>query len=115
MSVADWMDEFPAAITICDAQGIIVYMNQRSAQTFAADGGQTLIGSNLLNCHPEPARSKLHALLTAQPPRSNAYTIEKNGLRKLIFQAPWYQNGQFAGLVELSLPLPDPLPHFIRK
>jgi transcriptional regulator with PAS, ATPase and Fis domain len=111
----DWMSEFPAAITICDANGIIVYMNQKSLQTFADQGGAALIGSNLLHCHPEPARSKLHALLTANPPHSNAYTIEKNGLHKLIFQSPWYQQGQFAGLVELSLPIPHPLAHFIRN
>ncbi len=112
MSVPDWTQQFPAAITVCDAQGMILYMNDKSAQTFAKDGGAALIGSSLLDCHPEPARSKLQSLLEA--PRTNVYSIEKNGVHKLIFQSPWYQDGQFAGLVELSLEIPNPLPHFVR-
>ena len=44
----------------------------------------------------------------------NVYTIEKNGVRKLIYQSPWYQNGEFAGLVEISLEIPEQMPHFVR-
>lgn len=46
--------------------------------------------------------------------RINSYTIEKGGAKKLIYQAPWYENGRYRGLVEVSLPLPDTLPHFVR-
>jgi hypothetical protein len=42
------------------------------------------------------------------------YTIEKNGVRKLIFQAPWFQDGKYAGLVELALEIPAEMPHFVR-
>ncbi len=44
----------------------------------------------------------------------NAYTIEKNGVRKLIYQSPWYRGGEFAGYIELSLPVPADMPHFDR-
>jgi hypothetical protein len=44
----------------------------------------------------------------------NVYTIEKNGVKKLIFQSPWYKDGKYAGLVELSLEIPFELPHFVR-
>jgi hypothetical protein len=27
---------------------------------------------------------------------------------------PWYQDGEFAGVVEISIPIPDELPHFDR-
>jgi hypothetical protein len=27
---------------------------------------------------------------------------------------PWYRDGVFAGVVELSVPIPDELPHFDR-
>jgi hypothetical protein len=27
---------------------------------------------------------------------------------------PWYQDGKFAGIVEISIPIPDDLPHFDR-
>jgi hypothetical protein len=47
--------------------------------------------------------------------RANVYTIEKRGQKKLIYQAPWYQDGQYRGFIELSLELPAEMPHFIRE
>jgi transcriptional regulator with PAS, ATPase and Fis domain len=109
-----WIKEFPAAITVCDEVGIIMEMNDRAAKGFEADGGRKLLGSNMLDCHPEPARTKTERLLVAR--EKNVYTIEKNGVKKLIYQSPWYKNGQYAGFVELSLEIPfGDLPHFIRS
>jgi transcriptional regulator with PAS, ATPase and Fis domain len=106
------VQEFSAAVTVCDTEGVILDMNIKSAQTFAADGGKDLIGRNALDCHPEPSRSKMQQLLTEQ--RANVYTIEKAGLKKLIYQAPWYQEGRFSGIVELSIEIPAEMPHFAR-
>jgi PAS domain-containing protein len=108
-----WLQEFPGAITVCDPEGIILEMNDRAVEIFAAQGGAALIGTNLLDCHPEPARSKLKQLLEAQ--RTNVYTIEKKGVQKLIYQTPWYRQGRYSGFVEISLELPAILPHFIRE
>ncbi len=112
MPIPDWTREFPGAITVCDRDGTILDMNDRAAQVFAADGGRALIGRNVLDCHPEPARAKLRGLLGSGKP--NVYTIEKNGVRKLIYQAPWYQDGEYRGFVELSLEIPEAMPHFVR-
>ncbi|MBQ0016463.1 MAG: PAS domain-containing protein [Bacteroidales bacterium] len=106
-------EQLPLAITISDTDGNILDMNERSAQTFTKRGGKALIGKNLMDCHPEPARQKLIDLL--QNPRINAYTIEKEGQRKLIYQAPWYDGDNVGGMVELSLVLPDDMPHYVRK
>jgi len=46
--------------------------------------------------------------------RTNVYTIEKKGVRTLIYQAPWFQDGQYQGLVELSLVIPEIMPHYVR-
>jgi len=108
-----WTDEFPGAVTVCDRDGIILDMNDTSAKTFEADGGRALVGTNLLTCHPEPSRSKVADLLAN--PRVNAYTIEKRGVRKLIYQAPWYRDGEAQGIVELSLEIPADMPHFVRE
>jgi transcriptional regulator with PAS, ATPase and Fis domain len=108
-----WVKEAPYAITVCDAQGIILSMNDRSQEAFADYGGGDLIGTNLLDCHPEPSKSKLQDLLTN--PRANIYTIEKHGKKKMIYQTPWFQDGTFAGLVELALDLPESIPHFVRQ
>jgi PAS domain-containing protein len=107
-----WAQEFPGSITVCDAAGVILDLNDRAAETFAKDGGRELVGKNLLDCHPEPSRTKLHGLLASG--QLNAYTIAKGGQKKLIYQAPWYVDGEYRGLVEFALPLPDQLPHFVR-
>ena len=107
-----WVKEFPSAVTVCDRDGIILAMNDKSVKTFEADGGGALIGTNLLDCHPEPSRTKVKELLASG--RANVYTIEKNGLKKLIYQSPWYENGAYSGFVELSLVIPAEMPHFIR-
>ena len=108
----NWLKEFPAAITVCDPDGIILEMNDKAAKTFESDGGYALIGKNMLDCHPGLARQKTERLLAAK--EKNVYTIEKKGVKKLIYQSPWYQDGQYAGFVELSLEIPVEMPHFIR-
>jgi hypothetical protein len=48
-----WAGEFPAAITVCDPEGVILEMNDRAAKTFQDQGGRALIGTNMLDCHPD--------------------------------------------------------------
>ncbi len=112
MNDLSWTKEFPGSVTLCDTAGVILQMNDASASLFAKYGGRDLIGRNLLDCHPEPSRSKLAEMLATG--RANAYTIRKNGAKKLIYQSPWYEQGQYRGLVEIALSLPDEVPHFDR-
>lgn len=107
-----WSDEFDGAITICNRDGIITYMNDSSQKQFQNYGGIDLIGTSLLDCHPEPSRSKLASMLKS--PVSNTYTTEKGGIKKIIHQTPLYEEGVFSGLIEISFELPQPIPHFIR-
>jgi len=74
-----------------------------------ADGGAGLIGKNLLDCHPGLAREKVFELLKAGS--TNSYTIEKGGTRKLIYHSPWFEGGTYRGLVEISIPIPEQMPH----
>jgi hypothetical protein len=107
-----WIKEFPAAATVCDTEGILLEMNDKAAKSMEKDGGNDLIGKNMLDCHPDPARGKLERLMDNR--QVNVYTIEKNGVKKLIYQSPWYHNGEYAGFVELSMEIPFEMPHFIR-
>ena len=107
-----WIKEFPAAVTVCDLDGIILEMNEKSAKTFEKDGGLDLIGKNLFDCHPDPSRGKLERLMDSR--QVNVYTIEKNGVKKLIYQSPWVLNGEYAGFIELAFEIPFEMPHFIR-
>jgi len=113
MDTSSWLNGMAVAITVCDREGNIVYMNDQAARTFAADGGKALLGKKLWACHPEAANEKIRRLLAEG--KSNSYTIEKHGLKKLIHQVPWHENNELAGLVEFSLVIPLKLPHFVRS
>lgn len=80
----DYFKEVNLAVTICDKEGKILEMNDKSRKTFLKPGQEDLIGKNVLDCHPEPAHSLLADML--QNPRTNVYTIEKKGIKKLIYQ-----------------------------
>jgi|SRR5665648_38445 len=108
----NWTDEFLGAITVCDREGIVVYMNDRSKQQFAKSGEESLLGNSLIDCHPEPARTFLKKMLAEPIP--NSYTIEKRGIRKMIHQTPWMQDGEFNGVVEISFEIPMELVHHKR-
>jgi len=108
----DYLKELEVAVTISDKDNTIVYMNDASVKTFEKYGGVELIGSDLLDCHPGDSNRKLRELIESQ--RSNTYMIEKNGRKKLIFQAPVFENGKYDGFLEISIPLPEDLPLFNR-
>jgi PAS domain S-box-containing protein len=107
-----WVNEFAGAITVCDSAGIILEMNYRAEKMFLEQGRRDLVGSNLIDCHPEHARTKLQEIMKQR--QANVYTIEKNGQKKILYQAPWYTEGQYCGYVEIVLDLPGSMPHFIR-
>ena len=108
----NWTDGFKGAITVCDCEGIVVYMNDESKRIFAKYAQDSLVGKSLLFCHPEPARTKLMEMMVE--PCSNTYTIEKNGIRKMIHQTPWMEDGQFKGVVEMSFEIPMEMSHHSR-
>ena len=108
----DYFKEVNLAVTICDKEGKILEMNDKSRKTFLKPGQEDLIGKNVLDCHPEPAHSLLADML--QNPRTNVYTIEKKGVKKLIYQTPWYVEGEFMGFMELPMEIPFEMKHCVR-
>jgi PAS domain S-box-containing protein len=113
MKIEKMIQELDVAFTFSDREGKILYMNDKASITFEKYGGESLIGKNLLECHPEPSRSKLEGMLQAAEP--NCYTVEKKGVKKLIYQGPWQEEGHYMGFVEISIVMPDNLPHHVRK
>ena len=101
---SNWFDELPVGITVCDTRGVILSMNDRAALIFKRNGGRDLIGKSLMDCHPEDAQKKITELLETRKP--NAYTVEIQGVKWLLYQSPWYEEKQFQGYVEFILALP---------
>ena len=108
--IPDWAKEMNCAVTVCDTDGVILYMNDKAKETFASHGD--LVGKNLMGCHNDRSKEIIRSLLATGG--SNAYTIEKNGLRKMINQTACKQHGQVAGLVEISMIIPTDMPHYVR-
>lgn len=108
-----WGEAMNCAVTVCDKEGFIIYMNSKSRATFCKDG-KSLIGASLYDCHPEHACRKIREMLSSG--ESNSYTISKNGVKKMIYQTPWRDaDGTISGLVEISMVIPEDLPHFVRN
>ena len=105
-----WADEMNCAVTVCDTEGVILYMNGKARATFAKHGD--LVGKNLFDCHSERSREIIRRLLADGG--TNAYTIEKNGIRKMIYQTAWRADGAVRGLVEISMEIPAEMPHYVR-
>ena len=111
-AAVNWMEESPLSIIVSDPSGMIVYMNTVAANAYLHLGGKLLIGSSMFECHPEPALTKLKELMEQR--HSNVYTIERNGIHKMVLQSPWYQDGTYAGYIELIFQIPVDIPHYIR-
>ena len=111
MNDVNYFNELNCAITVCDKEGVIIYCNKKSKETFANYGD--LIGKSLKDCHNAASWEKICNILKTG--KSNSYTIEKDGQKKIIHQAPWYENGKIKGLIEFSIIIPFDMPHFIRE
>ena len=110
--IFDYFKTIPAAVTIADKDNIIIYMNAKSMDVFKEQGGAELIGQNLFDCHNENSRMIMAEIKRSGKP--NLYTIEKKGIKKFIYQAPWYDDNNQCGLIEFTCEIPFELPHFIR-
>jgi transcriptional regulator with PAS, ATPase and Fis domain len=108
----DWIDKLEGNIIVCDAAANVIYMNEKALNHYAKDGCPSLIGRSLFDCHNERSAEKIREIMTTH--EKNVYTIEKNGRKKIIYQTPWMDNGEFKGIVELSLEIPAEMPHFVR-
>lgn len=110
--IPDWMNFFNGAITVTDENLSIIYANEKARKTWASYG--EILGKNLLDCHNPHSQGIIKKLLNEAG--KNVYTIEKNGVKKLIYQEAWKkQDGTTGGLIELSLEIPFEMNHFIRS
>ena len=86
-------------------------MNEKSRATFASHGD--LIGHNMFECHSPRSQAKIRELMATDG--TNSYTIQKNGVKKMIYQTTWKRDGKVAGLVEISMVIPEEMPHYVRS
>ena len=110
MENMDFYKGLNVAITVSDKNGEVIYQNDSSIEVNGDARGR-----NLQQCHNERSWQMICHMLSHAA--TNAYTISKKGKRKLIYQTPWYEDDAkqtVGGLVELSIVLPEEMPHFDR-
>jgi PAS domain S-box-containing protein len=110
--LGEWIASYPAEIIVCDQDGTILEMNQVALDIYAGEGGMQMIGRNVFDHHPEPARSHLMSMILKK--QHVLYTTEKAGLKKLVSIAPWYREGTYAGFTLFVLDLPANLPNLVK-
>jgi len=94
-----------ASITIADKEFRIVFMNDLAIEHYAYGGGESLIGTNLLDCHNADSQTMLRQMyeryragdLTPTRYRED----EEDGLGKSDVMIPLVVAGQFKGIAEL--------------
>lgn len=107
----EWAERMRCSITVCDAEGVIIYMNEAARQAYARRGD--LIGKNLMDCHNERSRAIIRRMISTCG--TNAYTTEKRGQHKMIYQSAWRKaDGTVGGVVEISMPIAADIPHYVR-
>lgn len=103
----EWAKSMNCNVTVCDTEGKIIFMNDKSLAKYG-----NIIGNNLFNCHNPHSQEKIKELLATGG--TNIYTIEKNGIKKMIYQTAWFEDGVVGGLTEITFEIPEEMPHFIR-
>ena len=111
MNEFDWAEEMNCAVTVCDNDG----RDSISEQT----------GTRALRCSRQPrwqepdsvpqrALAGHNTPYASTPGRAIPIRLRKKGVHKMIYQTPWRRDGKIAGLVEISMIIPDTPPHYIR-
>lgn len=106
--VPDWAKGLNCGIIVCNKQGVVVYMNDAATAFKQAD----LTGINIFDCHNPTSVEIINRML--ETGGDNMYTVEKNGVKKLIYQSAWTENGEVAGLCEIMAVFEGTLPHRVR-
>ena len=94
-------------VTISDTEGNVLYMNDKSKSVFG-----DMLGKNMMSCHKQSSQDTIKRLIGEKA--TNVYTIQKGDVKKMIYQTPWYVDGEIKGLIEYSIILPDEMPHYVR-
>lgn len=106
-NIFDFFKEINVSITVSDTDGNVVYMNDKSKCVFS-----DMVGKNMMSCHKQSSQETIKRLIAEK--QTNVYTIQKGDVRKMIYQTPWYVEGEIKGLIEYSIVLPDEMPHYQR-
>lgn len=93
------------AVTVADEAYRIIFMNDMALEHYAAQGGEHLIGTDLLDCHNATSQANLHRMVERYRNGDLAPTryhiAKQDGHIQSIVLIPLIVDGQFKGIAEL--------------
>jgi len=93
------------AITVADEEYRIIFMNDLAIEHYAARGGETLIGTDLLACHNARSQATIRQMYDRYRAGDLAPTryriAQKDGRIQGIVLIPLIVGNQFKGIAEL--------------
>lgn len=99
----EFLKEADIIVSVCDKDGIITYLNDKARYYFQEPDMPELLGSDIMDCHPEPSKSRFKEMMTTHETQS---IIKGEGDKKrVIHQTPFYNKGVFEGYIEIIIPL----------
>ena len=109
----DWVDEFPGGISVCDTEGRMLVINRKEAAALEKLGFKNILGKKFWACHAKKSAGMIREQMSDQ--KTRVYFTEQNGIRELLIQAPWFEDGKFGGLVEIAVEVEGEIPTIIRE
>lgn len=84
------LDQDRAPVVLCDLNHTVIYMNPAAGERYAKQGGMTLVGTSLLNCHPPKANEMIERVVEwfqADRTHNLIYTFRNDMENKDVYMA----------------------------
>lgn len=104
MDVTAMINNLKVAMVASDADFNIIYVNKRGEEIFKQLlNAEDLVGKNMAGCHKPETMEKLKGLYQAYREKKlnlDYYTMDIPGGKLTIVNVPFYEAGEFSGVVE---------------
>ena len=95
---AQILDSFVDPVLVADTEHTIIYMNSAAVDHYT--GGETLMGTSLLDCHNEDSREMMIEVLAALENGEEERLISDNEKRRIYMRAVRDESGELVGYYE---------------
>jgi len=100
-------DSLDVIILGSDPDMNVIYANEKSKKMFKAQSNQeSLVGRSLTECHKPETVEKIEALFKAFRNKEKKFSYYKTDIpngKATVVQFPFYENDEFAGVVEFII------------
>lgn len=97
------IDQDRCAVVICNLEHEIIYMNPAAIENYSKQGGDKLIGQNIMNCHNAESREKMRQVVvwfSASSDHNLVYTFYNEKQNKDVYMVALRSEGKLIGYYE---------------